>query len=186
MIICYSKLADKLQLQPTHSETISVSSFGAQVSSSRRLEVPSMFVHTFNGSRILISVLIVPQLAAPIQNSVRVCLRDIPYLQNLPLAHTVTGDENYEISILISADYYWHFIQDNTVLGDGPTAVQSYLRYVVSGPLHLPKPTETYSLHVAILHCTTNNTESCCPWKSNFTDTMSNEDAMNNAFFNST
>ena len=142
-----------------------------------------MFVHTFNGSRILISVLIVPQLAAPIQNSVRACLRDIPYLQKLPLTHPVTGDENYEISILISADYYWYFIQDNTVWGDGPTAVQSHLGYLISGPLHLPKPTETYSLHVAILHCTTNNTESCCPWKSKFTDTMSNEDAMNNAFF---
>ena len=101
-----------------------MSSFGAQVSSSRRLEVASVFVHTFNGSRILISVLIVPQLAAPIKNSVRACLRDIPYLQKLPLTHPVTGDENYEISILISADYYWYFIQDNTVRGDGPTAVQ--------------------------------------------------------------
>ena len=31
------KLADELQLQPTHSQTIPASSFGAQVSSSRRL-----------------------------------------------------------------------------------------------------------------------------------------------------
>ena len=177
------KLADELQLQPTHSETISVSLFGAQVSSSRRLEVASMFVHTLNGSRIPISVLIVPQLAAPIRNSVRACLRDIPYLQRLSLAHPVTGDENFEISILIGADYYWHFIQDNIVRGDGPMAVQSHLGYLLSGPLHLPKPIETSSLHVVILHCTTNNTESCCPWKSEFTDTMSNEDTMNNAFF---
>ena len=195
------KLADELQLQPTHCDTTSVSSFGAQISSSKRLEVASMFVYTLNGSRIPISVLTVLQLAAPIRNSLRACLRDIPYLQRLPLAHPVTGDENFEISILIGADYYWHFIQDNKisiltgadyywhfiqdniVRGDGPTAVQSHLGYILSGPLHLPKPIETSSLHVAILHCTTNNTESCCPWKSEFMDTMSNEDTMNNAFF---
>ena len=129
-----------------------------------------MFVHTLNGSRIPISVLIVLQLVAPIRNSLRACLRDIPYLQKLPLAHPVTGDENFKISILIGADYYWHFIQDNIVRGDGPTAVQSHLGYILSGPLH----------------CTTNNTESCCPWKSEFTDIMSNEENINNAFFNNT
>ena len=64
-----------------------------------------MFVHTLNGSQIPISVLIVPQLAAPSRNSVRACLRVISYLQKLSLAHPVTGDENFEISIFIGADY---------------------------------------------------------------------------------
>ena len=103
------------------------------------MEVASVFIHTLSGSRILISVLIVPQLAAPIQNAVRTCLRDIPYLQGLPLAHPVTGDENFDISILISADYYWQFIEDNIIRGNGPTAVKSHLGYLLSGPLNLLK-----------------------------------------------
>ena len=176
-------LAKELQLQPTHRENISVSSFGAQVSSSRNMEVASVFIHTLSGSQISISVLIVPQLAAPIQNAVRTCLRDIPYLQGLPLAHPVTGDENFDISILIGADYYWQFIQDNIIRGNGPTAVKSHLGYLLSGPLPLPKPIKTTNLHVAILSCTTNSTDSCCPWKSEFTDTMSSADTMTNAFF---
>ena len=129
------KLADELHLQPTHQGTISVSSFGAQVSSSRNIEVASVSVHTLNGKRIPISVLIVPKLAAPIRNSVRAHLRDIPYFQKLPLAHPVTGDENFEISILIGADYYWHFVQDNIVWGNGPAAVKSQLGYLLY-PVH--------------------------------------------------
>jgi len=54
-----------------------------------------MFVHALNGTRIQISVLIVPKLAAPIRNSVRAHLHAIPHLQKLPLAHPVTGDENF-------------------------------------------------------------------------------------------
>ena len=73
------------------------------MSSFRRLEIAIMFVHTLNGSQIPIPVLVVPQLAASIWNSVRACLRDITYLQRLPLAHPVTGDKNFEISILIGA-----------------------------------------------------------------------------------
>ena len=45
-------LADELCLHPTHRETISVSSFGGQVSSSRSLEVATLFVHTLNSARI--------------------------------------------------------------------------------------------------------------------------------------
>ena len=104
------KLADELQLQPTHQEIISMSSFGAQVSSSRSLAVVTMFVHTLNDSLIPISVLIIPKLAAPIRNSVRTHLRSIPYLQKLPLAHPVTGDENFEISVLIGAGNLYKII----------------------------------------------------------------------------
>ena len=135
--------------QPT--ETVSVSSFGAQVSTPNNLEVATLFIHTLSGSRIQISVLSVPKLVAPIRNSVCACLKDIPYLKNLHLAHPVTLDENFEISILIRADFYWQFVQDNIVRGDGPTAVQSHLGYLLSIPLPLSHPVETTNLHIAIL-----------------------------------
>ena len=152
------QLADELYLQPTSHETISVSSFGAQVSPSRTLAVATMFVHTLDGTRLEISVLIVPTLAVPIQNSVRTHLHTVPYLKSLPLAHPVTGDENFDISILIGADYYWQFIEDHTVRGNGPTAVKSKLGYLLSGPLQLPQPMTTSGLHVAIFHSTSHPT----------------------------
>jgi len=72
-------------------------------------------MHTFNSIHIPISVLIVKQLAAPIRNLVHTHLNKVPYLRGLMLAHPITGDDNFEISILIGADCDWHFVQDDIV-----------------------------------------------------------------------
>ena len=131
-----------------------MSSFGAQVSSPNSLEVATLFVHTLSGSCIPISVLIVHKLAALIRNSVRTCLKDISYLKSLLLAHPVTSNKNFEISVLIGADFYWQFVQDRIVRGQGLTTVQSHLGYLLSGPLPLSHPLETTNLHIAIISCT--------------------------------
>ena len=101
------ELADQLQLNPTGFENISVASFGAQVSTTRRLAIASIHIHTLNEGQIPVTVLVVPKLAAPIRNSVRTHLNKLSYLRGLPLAHPVTSDENFQISILIGADFYW-------------------------------------------------------------------------------
>ena len=53
----------------------------------------------------------------------------LPYLKNLWLAHPITEDDNFEITILVGADYYWTFVQDQVIRGNGPTAVKSRLGY---------------------------------------------------------
>ena len=180
------QLADELQLQPTHHETISVSSFGAQVSSSRNLAVASLFVHALNGNHIPISVLIVPELAILIQNSVCTHPRGIPYLQNIPLTHPVISDENFEISVLIRADYYWNFVQDHILRGDGPTAVKSRLGYLLSSLLTLPQSIEATSLHVIILSCTTQHNDMYSFWESGSTGTTLLDGTQMMCFFNTT
>ena len=159
------QLADTLQLQPIRHELITVSSFGEQISTPTRFAVTTISIHTLNGShdQIPISVLIVPKLTAPVQNSIRTHLNQFSYLQGLTLAHPVTSDENFSISVLIGADYYWQFIQDHVVRGDGPTAVQSRLGYLLSGLLPLPKLTSTTSLHISFLSCTTENARDSSP-----------------------
>ena len=180
------QLANHLQLQPTHHETVSVSSFGAQVTSPNSLDVATLFVHTLKGSRIPISVLIVPKLAAPIRNSVRACLKDIPYLKDLLLAHPVTSDENFEISVLIGADFYWQFVQDCIVRGEGPTAVQSHLGYLLSGPLTLSHPVETTNLHIAILSCTSVTEGMDVFWESESVGTVPTGETRMMSFFGDT
>ena len=61
--------------------------------------------------------------------------QNIPHLQGLTLAHPITGDEYFEVSLLIGTDQYWNFVGDHIVRGDGPTAMQSKLGYLISGPL---------------------------------------------------
>jgi len=147
------ELANQLQLQPTNHEHITVSSFGEQISASKRLVVTTISVQTLNKGYIPVSVLIVPKLAAPIRNSVRAHLDKLPYLAGLPLAHPVTSDENFYISILIGADFYWQFIQNRIVRGDGPTAVESKLGYLLSGPLPFKFSTYITCSQVLTLSC---------------------------------
>lgn len=158
-------LADELQLQPTGHENISISSFGAQVSTIKSLAVAPIFVHTLNGTKILVTVLIVPKLAAPVRNSVRTHLNQLSYLQHLPLAHPVTNDENFDITILIGADFYWCFVQDTVVRGDGPTAVESRLGYLLSGPLPLSQSVSTSCIQISSLSCLTEGTDYSTFWK---------------------
>ncbi|XP_065918800.1 uncharacterized protein [Dysidea avara] len=153
------ELANQLQLQPTHHENISVLPFGEQVSTPRRLARATVLIQTLNKGHIPISVLIVPKLAAPIRNSIRAHLDKLPYLQELPQAHPVTSDENFHISILIGADYYWQFIQDRIVRGDGPTAVKSRLGYLLSGPLPSTKSAYVTCSQVLAFSCVTEDTD---------------------------
>ena len=101
----------------------------------QKLGVATIEIETIAGELIPMSVLIVPSIAAPIQNSISASVYDMPHIQHLKLAQPVTSEQNFTISILIGADYYWNFVQDGIVRGDGPTAQQSKLGYLLSGPL---------------------------------------------------
>ena len=45
----------------------------------------------------------------------------------------MTDNESFEISLLIGADHYWDIVQDHIIRGNGPTAMQSKLEYLLSG-----------------------------------------------------
>ena len=52
-------------------------------------------------------------------------------------------DSQFDISLLIGVDHYWKIVEDHIVRGDGPTAVQSKLGYLLSGPLVHSAPSHT-------------------------------------------
>ena len=45
-------------------------------------------------------------------------LINVLHLQGLKLAHPITTDHNFQVSLLIGADHYWSFVQDHIVRGD--------------------------------------------------------------------
>ena len=63
----------------------------------------------------------------------------LPHLQSLTLAHPLITDKEFNISLLVGADHYWDIVGNNIIRGDGPTAVESNLGYLLSGPA----PTQT-------------------------------------------
>ena len=86
-----------------------------------------------------------------------VCTSFPVYLQGLTLVHPITNDKNFHASVPIGADYYWQFIQNHVVRDNEPTAVQSWLGFLLSGPLPLSQPAESTNPYstVSIISCTT-------------------------------
>ena len=95
-------------------------------------------------------MLIVPTIAAPMHNVNLKSLARFPYLTGLRLAHPVTSSGQFTISLLIGADHYWDVVLDHIVRGNGPTAMQSKLGYLLSGPMRTTAPQRTSTMfHVA-------------------------------------
>ncbi|XP_065886666.1 uncharacterized protein [Dysidea avara] len=143
-----AELATELCIQPTSTQGMALASFGTTTASYQELGVATVEIETISGEVIPISVLVIPSIAAPIQSSINSSVRNMSYLQGLKLAHPVTSNHQFKISILIGTDYYWTFIQDHIVRGDGPTAQQSKLGYLLSGPV--PSPLQESSSSVLL------------------------------------
>ena len=57
----------------------------------------------------------------------------MPHIRPLNLAHPVTSERQFAISLLIGTDYYWTFVQDDIVQGEGPIAQKSKLGSLLFG-----------------------------------------------------
>jgi hypothetical protein len=68
--------------------------------------------------------LIIPKISTPLKSHHKHA-GHLTYLKGLKLAHPVSGDEDFDIDIIIGADHYWDVIQDHVVRGYRPTAIQS-------------------------------------------------------------
>ena len=145
-----AEMATELNIIPATTEGLALASFGTDSATYQQLGVATVKVETNSGELIPVSVLIVPFIAAPIQNSVCASVNSMPHLRGLKLAHPVPADKDFTISLLIGTDHYWTFVQDHIVRGKGPTAHQSKLGYLLSGPLPYPISQSTASILVQI------------------------------------
>jgi hypothetical protein len=84
--------------------------------------------------KIAIDVLFVQTISVPLRN-VQQATTALPYLRGLKLAHPVTDDDTFNISLLIGADKYLDIVSNRVIRGNGLTAVQSKIGYLLSGPL---------------------------------------------------
>ena len=82
-------LATKLNLQPYGKDNICLASFGLKSSTHRNLDMGIVEMHTLSGDKTPISVLVVPRIALPIQNSIHVTHAPAPHNGNK------TGSSSY-------------------------------------------------------------------------------------------
>ena len=148
------EFAREINIQLTGKESVQLSGFGDSERRVRNFDTGSLIVEAMNGETVPINVMVVPEIAVPI-TTFAVYIKRMEYLQGLKLAHPSMKDDVFNISLLIGADHYWDFVENHTVRGKGPTAVQSKLGYLLSGPLIGTTSTclaTTSMLHVTLSH----------------------------------
>ena len=72
-------------------------------------------IKTRSGQLIPISTLITPTIATPLRNTTSTSIVKPNHLKGLNLAHPVTSDKKFEISLLIGADHYWDIVEDDVI-----------------------------------------------------------------------
>ena len=140
-------LSDQLKSTSCHTENICITSFGGESTPKHPVDVITVALETDLGE-VNISALVVPTIAAPLNNFVTSDVRELPHLQGLKLAHPVTTSQKFDISLLLGADHYWEVVGNHIVRGEGPTVMQSKLGYLLSGPLQK----QTQSSNNNVLH----------------------------------
>ena len=133
-------LANELQLPRQSTEAVSLSAFGGSSEKYQHIDTSTMYVVTKQQQKIPIPVLIVPTIATPIDISHRSEITKLSYLKGLKLAHPISYAREFPILLLISADFYWDFIEDEIIRGNSLTAVKSKLGYLLSGPFNSSTP----------------------------------------------
>ena len=147
-----------------------------------QVDLAIFFLETTEGD-VKILALAVSKTAAPIQNFVNSDLHNLPNLQDLTLAHPISSTEKFEISLLIGVDFYWEIVENHIVWGRRPTAMQSKLGYLLSGPLPVQSESTARSLHSYTTQRITLEISDCpesimkdCP----LIPTLSQQDVVNN------
>ena len=96
----------------------------------RELSIASVYLQT-EAETIPVAVLIAVPLKTYPSN-----MKNMRHLAGPKLAHPAMNDEYIEFMVLIGADYYWSAVQDKVVRGNGPTAADSKIGYLLSGPIN--------------------------------------------------
>ena len=115
-------LADQLNTCVQGSFTTTISSFGG-VSTLSTLPYTNIELITKTGEEITLSVLIVSKIATPLKmhSLLHQSVQSFAYLQELDLAHPITHASDFEITLLIGADFYWTIVQIEVIRGNRPS-----------------------------------------------------------------
>ena len=125
-----------LALHTEQAETIVMKTFGCH-EKVQICDVVKLAIKTATGTDLVLPFLVVPSICEPIAGQPITLARDTyPHLFGLNLADDSGRSESLAISILIGADHYWKLATGRVRRGKtGPTAIETVLGWVLSGPV---------------------------------------------------
>ena len=115
-------------------DSIKLSGFGASSSTRQTREVVRIPIVGLDGRVYPIEAMVVPRISRPIHNRLPGGVADFPHLHGLQLANPAVSDPAFQVDILVGSDFYYSLVGGGIIRGPGPTAVESKVGYLLSGP----------------------------------------------------
>ena len=106
---------------------VRLSEFDGSETSTKNVDVATVYLHADNGEANPIQVIVIPVIAVPQKNHMTADIHALPYHKNLKHAHPVTSESQFTIFLLIGVDQYWDVLQNHIIRGSNPKLVISYL-----------------------------------------------------------
>ena len=128
-----SSVTSCLNLKPVNSENLHINTFGDTSYRKQKCNVVKLCLQTRNNEKLDLYAVNFPVICSPLPSRVNVA--DYVHLEGLELEDNFDYTES--IDVLIGSDYYWDFVSEDSIKGDqGPTAVNSKFRWLLSGPMY--------------------------------------------------
>ena len=133
--------------------------FGSREEASRECEVVKVCLVIRGGGIRQLTLFVVPYICKPLMcHPASFCHDNYKRSAGLPLADPSDVQDHLEVNILIGSNQYWSLLTGKTRRWEGSSvAVQTELRWVISGPVGIPTQEQgqitlvTYTLHIESL-----------------------------------
>ena len=132
-----AKVQEALNLKRVRSESMIIKTFGSDDGDQRACDIVELRILTKDGGSLTFSTVVVPHICDPVQmQPITPCKGVYQHLSDFELADSGDGTTELEVDMLIGSDYYWRLVTGRVVRGPkGPTAVETRLGWVLSGPV---------------------------------------------------
>ena len=133
-----TSVREQLKLSTEKRQTITIKTFGSSDETTQCVDVVQLCIAAENGDDLQLSAFVVPLICDPLQRqSIAKASNTHTHLKGFKLADDCTGDHDVVVDILVGSDQYWNLVSGRVIRGeDGPTAIQTKLGWVLSGPIH--------------------------------------------------
>lgn len=133
-----TRVKEELKLPTESKQTISVKTFGSTEENTQSVDVVSLCIAAEHGDDVYLSAFVVPLICDALNSQpIAQATPTHDHLRGLKLADYSTGVDDVMVDILVGSDQYWHLVSGKVIRREnGPTAIQTKLGWVLSGPMH--------------------------------------------------
>ena len=131
------RVRDALGLLPDRVEQVQIKTFGSDTTTMQTVEMVRVGIPLKNGTTVKLMLSTVPLICKPLScQPIAYTKEKYRHLSDLNLADFSRVGDDLQVDALIGSDHYWQLVTGQVIRGQsGPTAIDTHLGWVLSGPV---------------------------------------------------